>query len=503
PLAYQGWSASGWAFPDFLDAHGTLSTAIGEMPSSAGQLHSARVSKQLQGSVQSPGFVIERDRVFVRARGEGAKVRLYVDHFWLNEFNPLLFEEMIQAVEDPDQWATLSIDVSRYQGHDAYLEFIDDGDGFVSVDWVAHANALPEELMAKSPVERLSVDLSGDHVDQMNELVGTLPKPIRALAMQEGHAGDAHVLHLGDHRSIGPIADRSRAARFLLPGTSNIEGSGRMELAEGILDERHPLTARVAVNRVWHYLFGRGLTATPDDFGAMGEPPTHPALLDHLAAEFQMDWDYKALIKRMVMSRSYAMASAHPDPMAYEQDPDCRLRSRSAVRRLTAENLRDAMLQVAGSLDRRLHGPPIAVRLRESMQGRGRPSESGPLDGGNRRSIYLAVRRNFLDPFLTSFDQPVPATTQGRRSVSNVPEQGLMLLNDPLVQELSKRWAIHLQSSGYTPEAAASAIVESAYGRFAEENELSMLAQVIQANPDDWTPVTQAVLASKEFQYLE
>ena len=78
-----------------------------------------------------------------------------------------------------------------------------------------------------------------------------------------------------------------------------------------------------------------------------------------------------------------------------------------------------------------------------------------------------------------------------------------MLLNDPLVQELSKRWAIHLQSSGYTPEAAASAIVESAYGRFAEENELLMLAQVIQANPDDWTPVTQAVLASKEFQYLE
>jgi hypothetical protein len=503
PTAYHGWSTTGWAFPKTVDIPGAISTAVGETPSSEGQAHSALVSKQLQGAAQSPGFTIDRDRIFVRARGERAKIRIYIDHYWLDEFNPLLFEDMILAVEDPDQWTTLSLDVSRYQGQDAYLELIDDGDGFISVDWIVHADALPDALTLPAPVDRVAKDLSGVPLDQLRQIEQTLPPPARALAMQEGDARDAPVLLRGNHRSNGPMADRTRAARFLLPGTTPLQGSGRMALADGVLDPMHPLTARVVTNRVWHHLFGRGLTATPDDMGAMGMPPTHPELLDYLATGLQADWDYKALIKRIVMSRAYAMASTHPDPLAYERDPDCRLRSRAAVRRLTAENLRDAMLQVAGALDRRRHGPPVPVHLRESMQGRGRPSKSGPLDGDNRRSVYLAVRRNFLDPFMTSFDQPTPATTQGKRSVSNVPEQGLILFNDPLVQELSRRWAMQLQAAGWSPQEVAASIIASAYGRVAEEEELTMLTAALQEHPDDWTPITQAVLASKEFQYLD
>jgi hypothetical protein len=164
----------------------------------------------------------------------------------------------------------------------------------------------------------------------------------------------------------------------------------------------------------------------------LGELPSHPELLDWLAHWFRTEgqWSIKRLIRLLVTSSAYQMSSRPEDPVAEERDPENRLWHRMPIRRLEGEAIRDAILAVSGCLDLRMYGPRVPAHLTDFMDGRGRPSSSGPLDGDGRRSIYLEVRRNFLSPMMRAFDTPVPFTTVGRRTVSNVPAQSLILLND-------------------------------------------------------------------------
>jgi hypothetical protein len=221
-------------------------------------------------------------------------------------------------------------------------------------------------------------------------------------------------------------------------------GSGRLSLAKQLVHPKHPLTARVIVNRLWHHLTGRGIVPTVDDFGLLGMAPTHPELLDQMALQLIEDqWSLKHAIRRVVLSHAYRMSS-RGDKDSIEKDPGNQWFSRARVRRLEAESVRDTLLSVSGSLDRSLEGPSVPVHLTDFLQGRGRPGQSGPIDGAGRRSLYLAVRRNFLIPMMTTFDAPTPFSSMGRRNVSNVPAQSLMLLNDPMVHELAKRWSEQL-----------------------------------------------------------
>jgi hypothetical protein len=135
------------------------------------------------------------------------------------------------------------------------------------------------------------------------------------------------------------------------------------------------------------------------------------------------------------------MSSAPADAAAEQADPENLLLHRANLRRLEGEVIRDAMLAISGRLDPKLGGPPVPVFLSEFMDGRGRPSRSGPLDGEGRRSIYTAVRRNFLPSMMLAFDSPIPFNTMGRRNVSNVPAQALILMNDPFVVEQAKLWS--------------------------------------------------------------
>src|SRR5262245_34326332 len=168
----------------------------------------------------------------------------------------------------------------------------------------------------------------------------------------------------------------------------------------------------------------------------------------------------------MVQSNTYRMASRSEDTLAEEKDPQNRLWHRVAVRRLEAEAVRDAMLSVSGRLDEKMYGPGVMPHLTPFMDGRGRPTVSGPLDGDGRRSIYLAVRRNFLNPMFLAFDYPVPFTTIGRRSVSNVPAQALTLLNNPFVVEQAQRWAKRtLAEPGKTLEQRVRGLYVAAFGR--------------------------------------
>jgi hypothetical protein len=469
-------------------------------------VHSAITATALHGTARSPSFTIDANSIHALARGNKSRIRLYVDHFHLNEYNALLFETMIQEVDHPDEWRVHTIDVTRYLGHQAYLEFVDDGDGFLAVDWVVHSDDgpgdLPSELTAAMPDREIDAAVLAEITDIMDGIQA----PLRALAMEEGTPEDSPLLTRGDHHTPAQVTPRALAAAFPGGELGLVVGSGRAEAADRLLDGDHPLTARVAVNRIWHHLLGKGLSTTPDDLGGMGSPPSHPELLDDLALRFQRSWSMKEVIKEIVMSRTYAMSTRPTDPVVVEIDPDRRLLSRARVRRLSAEQIRDSMLAVSGTLDRTIGGPAVPTYLRESMQGRGRPARSGPLDGDNRRSIYLAVNRNFLDPFLMAFDMPIPATTDGDRGVSNVPAQGLILLNDPLTLEMASRFGARGEAVSVSEESSTHdgvvAMIELAYGRPAHDDEVVALAQAIEANGASWTDVAHAILASKEFLFL-
>jgi hypothetical protein len=296
-------------------------------------------------------------------------------------------------------------------------------------------------------------------IAQYHQVESRIPSRSRVPAMADGNGVDEHVFIRGNPKSLGPVAPR----QFLTAITSEktppfSSGSGRLELARCITDDSDPLLARVMVNRVWVHLFGRGIVPTPDDFGALGQPPTHPELLDWLANWYRTDagWSTKKLIRLLVSSSAYRMSSTAEDPQAEEKDPNNALFHRMSLKRLEGECIRDAMLTISGRLDLKMFGPSVPTHLTEFMDGRGRPGSSGPIDGAGRRSIYLEVRRNFISSFMRTFDTPVPFTTIGKRTVSNVPAQSLILLNDPFVLSQARLWAQHVLSDEVASASSSS-----------------------------------------------
>jgi len=167
----------------------------------------------------------------------------------------------------------------------------------------------------------------------------------------------------------------------------------------------------------------------------------------------------------MVLSSTYQMTS-RPDEQADGQDPQNQLLHRMPILRLEAEAIRDSLLAVAGRLDPKMYGPGVAPYLTPHMVGRGRPAHSGPLDGDGRRSIYLNVRRNFLTPLFLAFDYPIPFTTMGKRSVSNVPAQALTLMNNPFVLQQAELWARRaLADPSLTPPERITQLYLTAFAR--------------------------------------
>ncbi len=294
------------------------------------------------------------------------------------------------------------------------------------------------------------------------------PESRTAPAMFEGSGTDEFLLVRGSSRAPREPVPR----RFLeaLSGPSSKPygpGSGRLALADEILDPANPFASRVMVNRVWHHLFGRGLVPTVDNFGVLGQAPSHRELLDHLALTFMREqrWSVKKLIRALVLSETYQMSSQPADAAAELADPENILLHRANVRRLEGEAIRDALLAVSGRLQPATGGPSVPVYLTSFMEGRGRPG-SGPLDGDGRRSIYIAVRRNFLSPMMLAFDTPIPFTSMGRRNVSNVPAQALILMNDPFVLQQAKIWAQRLLAApATTPEQRITQMYLTAFGR--------------------------------------
>ena len=339
-----------------------------------------------------------------------------------------------------------------------------------------------------------------------------IPGPSRlAIACSDITGISEKVFVRGSHKVPGAEVPR----RFLeavddqpLTGT----GSGRLELAQKMANPAvTPQVPRVAVNRVWHHLFGRGLVPSVDNFGVLGEEPTHPQLLDYLAVSLVREgWSLKKLIRQLVLTRAYALSTRGAEA-DLEKDPGNRWLSHARVHRLSGEEIRDALLLLSGRLDTKMFGDPVPPHIGDFQDGRGKPGQ-GPLDGNGRRSVYLGVRRNFLSPWMLTFDTPAPFSTMGRRATSNVPAQSLVLMNDPLVRELCVQWAARVVAELPAPAdetARARRMAFAAYGRQPTQKETEALAAFLAGQkasgapePERLAALAHALVNTREFIYL-
>ena len=281
------------------------------------------------------------------------------------------------------------------------------------IDACLKQGLLPEKLDELAAAKPLIVEY--------RRLEEEIVVPTRVPGLEETVARNQTLLERGNHKTPGAEVPR----RFLeaIDATPyQTTQSGRRQLAEDVLRDTNPLARRVIVNRLWHHLFGRGIVPTPDNFGKLGLEPTHPELLDYLATRFkEHNGSIKDTIRFIVSSKTW-QATSRPTAKALQLDPDNQHLSHTFVRRLEAEAIRDTLLSVSGNLNSELFGAPV---------------------GGNasRRSVYIGVRRNSLDPFLRAFDFPEPFSAVGRRDVTNVPAQSLTMMNDDTVASLAAAWA--------------------------------------------------------------
>ncbi|MEM6377968.1 MAG: DUF1553 domain-containing protein, partial [Bacteroidota bacterium] len=311
--------------------------------------------------------------------------------------------------------------------------------------------------------------------EKFNSISSQLHDPNHVMGVVEGDAVFSPVFIRGNKDQLS----EEKVPRGFLTALSDQaaefpqKGSGRLAWAEAVVDPSNPLSSRVMVNRIWHHLFGRGIVESVDNFGLQGKLPTHPALLDYLSLYFmEEDWSIKNLVRQIVLSESFQRAS-EANPKNQVKDPNNYYLHHYPIRRLESEAIRDAMLATSGELDTTMYGEPVPIHLTEFMTGRGRPAESGPLDGNGRRSVYLAIRRNFISPMMSVFDTPVPFSTFGRRNTTNVPAQSLTLMNDPFVHEQANKWATQILADTHQNNTERiQAIYLKAFAREATQKEL-------------------------------
>jgi hypothetical protein len=327
------------------------------------------------------------------------------------------------------------------------------------------------------------------------------PRDLVMSVLEESEIGNTHIHIRGSVHKLGAEVPRGflRVASYGPSIDFMDHESGRRQLGQWLSGNSNPLTARVIINRLWHWLYGVGLVRTPDNFGTVGELPSHPELLDHLAFQFQREgWSIKSMLRQMVLSRTYQMSS-HGTPAA--GDVENRLLWRMHRRRLEAECIRDTMLMVSGRLDLQMYGPTFLPDRKEDYDFHYE---------GLRRSVYAPAFRNALLDIFEVFDFADPSIVVGRRSVSTVPTQALFMLNNPFVIQQS-RWAAE-RLWNELPTATDEQRIERAYrlvlGRRPRAAEMRLgLEYVGEADAstrlDIWGELYQTLFASVDFRYVE
>ncbi len=387
--------------------------------------------------------------------------------------------------------------------------------GYVIADAVQF---LSDELPAVEPVandalvviqanQRLQT-LKKTLADLKNAAPPPLPEAMAPTDRPSPEIADSPVHIRGEVNNVGEPVPRG-FLQVCSPGDASIrspQGSGRVELADWLTDPDHPLTSRVFVNRVWMHLFGEGLVRTVDNFGFQGERPTHPELLDYLAAKFVRDgWQLKPMVRELVLSHTYSQSSAYQDA-ASTTDPENRLLWRMHRRRLPAESIRDAMIAAGGRLDRR---PSL-----DPMNGRGVLVSSNNADSSASfddivqpcRSIYLPVVRGYVPAMMSALDAADPDLLVGKRPTTNVPAQALVLINSPEVNQWAKQASTRLLADASDWDERLKLAYQICLQREPADEDRQIAQQFFagqEASDQAWHQYVAALFASTEFRLLD
>ena len=522
------------------------------------------LSSRHSGVLQSQRFLIDSDHIFVRALGQNSQVRLVVENYPLG--NGGLYPA---ARLNRDELGWVRLETAYRRGSHGWLEFTTDAveRAFFGAAEVLAGDQpeLPQETLSASmnllpgappatleelaeryskvlrdavrawetqtltddqaafldffvrrdllPTTRNALPKLWDEVEQYRQLEREIPVPRRAPGVLEAAGFDQPLWERGQLTRPGRLVPR-RGLQVLGKEPFVTQQSGRLQLAEQTAAADNPLTARVLVNRLWQHAFGQGLVRSVDNFGRLGDLPTHPELLDYLASRFVRDegWSIKRMLRLLLTSATWQQSSRGA-AAGMEQDAGNQWLSRMSVRRLEAEAIRDAILAVSGQLDLKMYGPGVNVYFVSKTEGGGVP---GPLDGDRRRSVYQRVRRNAFNPFLEAFDAPRPSTTRGRRDVTNVPLQALTMLNDQFVIDQSAKWAAALVAEADGTEERIGRMFRKAFCREAAPAELQAAKEYLEdlceehgvpVNQLDrslvvWQDFSQSVFCLKEFLYV-
>jgi hypothetical protein len=365
--------------------------------------------------------------------------------------------------------------------------------------------ATPEQ---QAEIDRISADIKGDEqklalvatdaekAKPLNESLAMLRKQrdvatakiSTAMVMQEMEKPRDTFVHIrGAYDNKGEKV--SMATPTFLPPMNPDLPRNRLGLAKWLLDEKHPLTSRVTVNRFWQSFFGTGLVKTSEDFGSQGELPSHPELLDWLAGEFQHSWDIKAMVRLLVTSNTYRQSS-NMTRESFERDPENRMLARGSRFRLQAEFIRDGALAAAGLLDSRIGGASVSPyqpaglweELMSRADGANWTAQSYTQSHGPdlyRRSMYTFWKRTVPPPQLATFDAPDRETCTVKRSRTNTPLQALVLLNDPTYIEASRKLAERvIKEGGSTVESRLTFAFRVPVSRQPQPEEIAVLKKI-------------------------
>ncbi len=522
------------------------------------------ISSRHTGVLQSPRFLITTDSISVRAMGQNSMVRLVIENYPIG--NGGVFPATPLA---RDELGWLRLDTAYRKGSHAHFEFSTNAAerAFFGAAQIATSHQVEPPRDTTAPIVGLLQDNSPassdelalryadrlqhavrawqsqslsdadtafldfflrrdllpttlaalpqlrESVERYRQLEREIPIPRRAPGVLEAAAFDQPLFERGQHtRPVQPVPRRGLSLFGAAPFATS--QSGRLQLAEQTASAQNPLTARVMVNRLWQHLFGKGIVGTVDNFGQLGDQPTHRELLDYLASRFVQDeqWSIKTMLRLLITSQTWQQASL-ASATAQEIDGTNDWLSHMPVRRLEAEAIRDSILAVSGQLNPTMYGPGINVYFVNKTEGGG---PKGPLDGDRRRSIYQRIRRNAANPFLEVFDAPRPSTTRGRRDVTNVPAQSLTMLNDAFVIDHSAKWAALLNTDGATSEQRVRRMFEVAFSREPDAGELQasldyltelaaehgIAVADVSGSVAVWQDFAQSLFCLKEFIYV-
>ena len=407
----------------------------------------------------------------------------------------------------------------------AIAEFVANADKLVRDKLAGMPDAKPPEKLETLYPAATRAELKQQR-DELAALEKAGPDLPAAMGVTEDKVVDIAVHLRGDPLKLGDIVPRRTPSALRGPPAPQFtdKQSGRRQLAEWLIDPQHPLTARVFVNRVWRWHFGRGLVRSTDNFGLLGEAPSHPELLDWLARRFIDDgWSVKSLHRLILNSSTYQQASTHA-PETISRDPENRLFSRAEVRRLEAEAVRDSLLATSGQLDTTIGGSLLQLKNRAYFFDH--TSIDKTTYDSPRRSLYLPVVRNNVFDVFQLLDFPDPAVSGSNRATTVVASQALLMLNSDLVMHAATRLADRLLAEPVDFDQRLSRLYVIAFGREPTDDERqadqAFLARVtraqaqapkIDAHPESetnantrqqqaWSTLCHVVLAANEFIYV-